>query len=166
MPRIFVVKKCRLGKGLFAAREIKKGEIILEFNGRVMSGNEVLKSGRESYPIQIGADKYMDWGKPGEIINHSCNPNAGVKSNNQVIAIKDIKKGEEITWDYSTSMDEDDWEMDCKCGSKNCRKRIRDFKYLPKSLQKKYLKLGIVQGFIAKKFAKKRLKAAKPPSTE
>ncbi|MEM5812106.1 MAG: SET domain-containing protein-lysine N-methyltransferase [Candidatus Aenigmatarchaeota archaeon] len=154
MSRIFVVKKCRLGRGLFAARDIKKGEVIFYFNGKIMSGNEVVKSGREPYPIQIGDDKYMDWGEPGELINHSCNPNAGVKNDNHVIAIKNIKKGEEITWDYSTSMDEDCWTMKCYCGSKNCRKRIRDFKYLPKNLQKRYLKLGIVQSFIAKKFAK------------
>ena len=63
-------------------------------------------------------------------------------------SIKDIKKGEEITWDYSTTMDEDKWEMDCVCQSKNCRKRIKDFKYLPKEIQQKYIKLGIVPDYI------------------
>lgn len=63
------------------------------------------------------------------------------------MAIKDIEKGEEITWDYSTTMDEDIWEMDCNCGSKKCRKRIRDFKYLPKEIKERYVKLGIVPDY-------------------
>lgn len=65
-----------------------------------------------------------------------------------VFANKNFKAGEEITWDYSTTMDEDKWEMDCVCQSKNCRKRIKDFKYLPKEIQQKYIKLGIVPDYI------------------
>ena len=155
MPRVFVVKKCRLGKGLLAASDIKKGELILEFNGPIISAAGAKRKGiHEGDVVQIGFNKYIDCTKPCVYVNHSCNPNAGVKDDIKLFAIKNIKAGEQITFDYSTVMDEDDWEMDCKCGSKNCRKRIRDFKYLPKSLQKKYLKLGIVQGFIARKFAK------------
>jgi hypothetical protein len=45
-------------------------------------------------------------------------------------------------------MDEDEWEMDCICGSEKCRKRIRDFKYLPKSIQQYYAHLGIVPKYI------------------
>jgi hypothetical protein len=51
-------------------------------------------------------------------------------------------------------MDEDEWEMDCKCKSKNCRKRIRDFKYLPKEIQEKYLRLGIIPKYCKKKSKK------------
>jgi len=94
--------------------------------------------------LQIGYDKYL--------VNHSCNLNAGIKNNVILFAIKNIKKGEEIKFDYSTTVDEDDWTMKCECHQKNCRKIIKDFKYLPKNTQKKYLKLGIVQRFIAKKY--------------
>jgi len=45
-------------------------------------------------------------------------------------------------------MDEDDWELDCICESKNCRKKISDFKHLPKAIQQKYIKLGIVPKYI------------------
>ena len=65
-----------------------------------------------------------------------------------LVAIMDIHEGEEITWDYSTTMNEDDWEMDCVCGSKNCRGRIRDFKYLPENVQQKYINLRIVPKYI------------------
>ena len=44
-------------------------------------------------------------------------------------------------------MNEDNWEMNCKCGSKNCRKIIKNFKYLPKKIQQKYIKLKIVPDY-------------------
>jgi len=49
-------------------------------------------------------------------------------------------------------MDEDEWEMDCVCKNKNCRRRIRDLKYLPKEIQQKYIELGIVPKYILKNF--------------
>lgn len=93
--------------------------------------------------IQVGKDKYLGpSGDYDDFFNHSCNPNSGIKiKGNRVIliAIKNIKKGKEITWDYSTTMDEDEWEMCCMCKIKNCRKIIRDFKYLPKKSNKNTL---------------------------
>ena len=94
-----------------------------------------------------------------DFLNHLCNPNSGLKIEGKrvtLIAIKNIKKGKEIKWDYSTTMDEDDWELDCKCGSKNCRKRIKDFKYLPKKLRQKYIKLRIVPEYILKDIGETR----------
>ncbi|GAI75942.1 unnamed protein product, partial [marine sediment metagenome] len=103
---------------------------------------------------QVEKEKYIDLKEPGKYVNHSCNPNVGIKKDKKLVAIKNIKKGEEIFWDYSTSMDEDNWTMKCKCGNKDCRKIIKDFKYLPERTKNKYLKMGIVQKFIAKKFKK------------
>lgn len=95
-------------------------------------------------------------GDTDDFFNHSCAPNAGLKIDGKVflIAIQNIANGDEITWDYSTTMDADDWEMDCNCGSKNCRGRIRDFKYIPQDTQKRYLDLGIVPEYISKNFRK------------
>ncbi len=92
-----------------------------------------------------------------DFVNHSCNPNAGLKIENRkatLVSIKNIKTGQEITWDYSTTMDEDDWEIDCTCGSKNCRKRITDFKYLPKEVRRKYVRIGVVPQYILEKSGK------------
>ena len=106
----------------------------------------------EDHYVQIDKNLYMGpSGGVDDFFNHSCNPNSGLKIEGKrviLVAIKNIKKNKEIMWDYSTTMDEDDWELDCTCGSKNCRKRIRDFKYLPKEIQQKYIKLGIVPKYI------------------
>ena len=49
-------------------------------------------------------------------------------------------------------MNKDGWEMNCNCGSNNCRGKIRDFKYLPPEIQQKYLTLDIVPEYIARKY--------------
>lgn len=87
-----------------------------------------------------------------DLINHSCSPNSGIKIHGKkaiLIAIRNIKKNEEITCDYST-ITNDNWKMKCRCESKNCRKVIKKFKTLPKRLQNKYIKLGIVGNYILK----------------
>jgi hypothetical protein len=103
-------------------------------------------------PLQIGPDRYIDLEEPGRIVNHSCNPNAGIRDDVQLIAIKDIQKDEEIRYDYSTTMDDGHWTLKCKCNEPNCRKVIKDFKHLPPDVQQKYITLGIVQKFIAEKY--------------
>jgi uncharacterized protein len=53
-------------------------------------------------------------------------------------AIRDIKKGEEITYDYATSETLNNWKMECKCGSKNCRKIISGEDYKKEDVIKKF----------------------------
>ncbi len=47
--------------------------------------------------------------------------------------VADIAAGEEITWDYSTSIDCEGWSLECRCGAKNCRKVIRPWQELSDS---------------------------------
>lgn len=85
----------------------------------------------------------MDLEEPGVFVNHSCNPNAGLRETT-LLALKDIYRDEEITYDYSTTMNEDFWTMRCDCRSPRCRGEVKDFKYLPEHVQERYLALGIV----------------------
>ncbi len=154
MSEIFEIKESgSLGRGLFAKKLIKKDEQILEFTGPIISLEEALQKPPDklSCPLQIGPTEYIDIQEPGVLANHSCSPNAGVKNDRYLVAIDDILPGQEIFYDYSTTMDEDNWTLECKCGSPNCRYVIGDFRHLPIEVQKKYLDLNIVQFFIAKK---------------
>jgi len=57
------------------------------------------------------------------LINHSCNPNCEVTGTGLKVwvhAIKDIKKGDEFSYDYGFSFDEDYKNYPCRCRSKNC----------------------------------------------
>lgn len=149
-----ILRQSRLGRAVFADRNYKILEEIIEFRGELFSDEQlpIPYNKVEDHYVQIGKNLYMGpSGGLDDFFNHSCNPNSGLKIENNkftLIAIRNIKKGEEIMWDYSTTMDEDNWEMNCRCKSKNCRKRIRDFKYLPKEIQQKYIRLGIVPNYI------------------
>ncbi len=146
-----------LGLGLFAGRPIEKGNTILVFTGPIIGfGEAVAKGDRECWPLQIDYGKYIDLEAPGCLANHSCEPNAGIQDEEdlthiKLIALRDISPDEEIRYDYSTTMDEDFFTMPCRCGSKFCRQRVEDFKYLPPEVQKNYLQSKLVIGFIAKK---------------
>ena len=151
-----ILKKSKNGQGVFANKNFKKGEKIVEFTGKLLAYEEFPKHyiPLEEHCVQIGRNIYLGpSGGIDDFFNHSCAPNSGLLIKGKkafLIAIKNIKKGNEIAWDYSTTMDEDCWEIKCSCGSKNCRKKIRDFKYLDKKLQQKYIKLGIVPEYLRK----------------
>lgn len=68
--------------------------------------------------------KYFLFPSPERYVNHSCNENTNPK-NKCDIAIKNIKKGEEITTDYKKD-DVPNLNMRCNCGSKNCKGIIKN----------------------------------------
>ncbi|MBI4151924.1 SET domain-containing protein [Candidatus Woesearchaeota archaeon] len=142
------------GRGLFATRLLKRGEQILEFTGPIISLEQALQKPADKlgFPLQIGSREYIDLEEPGVWVNHSCLPNAGISKDIFLVAIKDILPGEEIVYDYSTTMDDHTWTLECRCRSHNCRGLIRDFKDLPYDEQRKYLEQNIVQSFIREKW--------------
>ncbi|MDX8377717.1 MAG: SET domain-containing protein-lysine N-methyltransferase [Mariprofundales bacterium] len=147
------VAKANIGSGLFAGRDFAKSEKILHFSGDIISLPEVIVKGdTQTNPLQIEDNEYIDLEAPGVFGNHSCDPNAGVSNDKILISLRPIKSGEEIVFDYSTTVLEDNWTMNCLCGSPKYRSIIGDFTDLPSSLQSIYLNLGIVQGFIVRHY--------------
>jgi hypothetical protein len=145
----FHVEECDLGLGVFADKDIAPGEIIFVFGGPIIDFAETKRRGdRECMPIQIGPNKYIDTLAPGIYVNHSCQPNAGIRNDRDLIALRNISKGEEIRFDYSTTMQENSFRMECRCGKSNCRKIVNDFSTIPAELQKQYLSQKIVMQFI------------------
>ena len=150
------IKPSTHGLGAFASRDIVPGEIIFRIPpGRfdLISYQQLLKKRITDNPLQISPRRYLDWSGPALRFNHSCEPNAGLTSYPHLhyVALTVIKKGEEIRWDYSTSVDKDtECDFDCNCGAKACRTKIGGLFDLPKRLKVKYLKLGVVQEFLKK----------------
>jgi uncharacterized protein len=148
------VRPTRFGKGVFARREFRKGEKILQFRGRIYAKKDYLSKVKpeKCHYMQIDSEVYLGPTTTADnFVNHCCEPNAALnitKGKAYLIALANIPPEAEITFDYSTSMAEDHWEMDCACGVKSCRGRVRDFKYLPRDLQEKYMLLGAVPDFV------------------
>jgi hypothetical protein len=147
----FHIRTCDVGLGVFASRDLMPGEIILAIEGPIIDFAETKRRGpRECMAIQIGPDRYIDTQPPGVFVNHSCEPNAGIRQNQNLVALRKIHRGQEIRYDYSTTMEEHSFTMRCLCGAPACREWVRDFSTLPPSLREHYVTQGIVMDFILK----------------
>lgn len=124
------IKKNKIGElAIFATDLIKKGEIAWQLSpsDKFFSKEEALNLPIEQrYLVFQYKDKYVLSTDDSQFMNHSCNPNLWFLNDTALVAKWDIKKGEEITYDYSTTEIDpvyiDKWE--CLCGSENCRGKI------------------------------------------
>lgn len=120
-PNLEIRQTAHKGRGVFALQQIARGQRILEFQGRVLKTNELTD---DMLAMQVGPDDWLcsDGTLLDDCVNHSCDPNAGFLDGSPVLfALRDIEVGEEITWDYSTSIADAGWTLDCRCGSPKCR---------------------------------------------
>jgi hypothetical protein len=70
----------------------------------------------------------------------------------KLVAVVSIPAGSEITFDYSTTMDNFRWKMDCTCSSINCRHKIKNFVELAPEIQGQYIQWGVVPDYILQKY--------------
>lgn len=124
MPGVVVKDSGIEGKGVFAARDFKKGEVVIDWsNAKRLSEGEAKQVPREEQKyLAFCSGKWVLEQAPARFVNHSCEPNTFVKDFRD-IALRDIKEGEEITSDYSQTPTPN-MDMRCNCGSKKCRGRI------------------------------------------
>ena len=132
------------GLGVIALENITKGEVVGVLGGVIVPKKEINNYWKimGHVGIQIDDEFFIvpttreELEKTG-IFNHSCNPNCGFSNQITLIAIKDIKKGEELVFDYAfcESFME---ELRCNCGSPNCRKIIKSTDWKILELQKKF----------------------------
>lgn len=114
-----VIKKSKIqGKGVFANKNFKKGEVVLKWNPQKITKEEAekLKTKEKHYLMHQNKDYFL-MQSPEKYVNHSCDSNTKVKNQSDV-AIKNIKKGEEITSTYNKKSSVN---FKCKCGAKNCK---------------------------------------------
>ncbi|MFA6304696.1 MAG: SET domain-containing protein-lysine N-methyltransferase [Patescibacteria group bacterium] len=155
MDNNFIVKQNNKGFGVYTKRAYKNSQIICQMSGQEKSLKDLILSNGYEFensiidPLQIGERAYVAMEKPYSLINHSCDPNSAIVGINTLVALKDIKKGEELTYDYSTTIDE---SFNCKCGSKKCRKAVSDFFALSEKIQKFYISKKAVPDFILRKY--------------
>ena len=128
------------GTGIFATQNIKKNTNIIEYIGEKVTKVEGdrrsarrlkkylnSKSTGSVYIFELN-NKYDIDGSPAynkaRYINHSCEPNCEVdivKNKIWISSIKNIKKGEELFYDYGYEFDKSDFrDHVCRCGSRNC----------------------------------------------
>jgi len=150
-----VVKESKIhGKGVFAKKKIPKGTKVIEYVGEKITKKEAEKRADRQVELAMGngevgavyifelnkrydIDGNVEW-NPAKWINHSCDPNCEAEIEDGhiwITSIRDIEKGEEITYNYGYDIDNYK-DHPCRCGSKNCVGYILDKKYW-KRLKKK-----------------------------
>ncbi len=151
------------GEGVFTNGLIPKNTEVLVFKGELFHDDEIDEFSSDHY-LQIDSSLYIGpSGMLDDYVNHSCDPNCGLldfasgmaiynnkthqNSGISLISIKDIQPGEEITFDYSTSIDSE-WTMECNCNSSNCRKTIGSFKNLSEDKRAFYINKHMVLSYL------------------
>ena len=133
------------GFGSFAVAPIPMGAIVATFGGTIVQrlNFETHPLEQRSRSIQIDVDQFVlgpGSREPGDSINHSCSPNCQLRNATQLITMRAIAIGEELTYDYATSDASNYDEFECACGSKNCRKRVTGNDWKLPDLQVQYEK--------------------------
>ncbi|MEH2367470.1 SET domain-containing protein [Nostoc sp.] len=130
------IQKTAKGRGVFATKKFAQGEIVVV--GRQI---EAVPE-RTMYTFQMDFNLHVHLDEPSWIINHSCNPNTGVRNNQfggyDFVALCDIEADEEITWDYETTEYELIVVFGCLCGSLSCRGKTLGFKFREQILRDTY----------------------------
>ena len=136
---VYVKETPGMGLGIFASRDIGTDEFLAEFRGPRITIEDMEGIPHEVWDhlFNVGLCDYIIAREPAVRINHSCNPNAGIVKDVLLVAMRDIKKDEEVTFDYSV-VTADDWQLECQCGSPQCRKIIGNYADLPDEIKRKY----------------------------
>ena len=140
-PWVKVKKSAVHGRGVFAIKDIPEDTLIIEYTGRRISSDEA----DEMWPVDpddpfhtfffsLSSGETIDGGTKGNAsrwINHSCEPNCEAREGTHgkrvyIYSLRDIKKGEELSFDYGLVIDDELTEelqrdYQCLCGSKKCR---------------------------------------------
>lgn len=146
----FAVGESHLGKAVFAAQGFAAGEVVTRFGGPRVPVDRLPRDlhGAADRYVQVSATDYLGpSGRIDDLINHSCAPNTGLRfrpDGIDLIALHDIAPGEEIAWDYATTLADPDWRMPCACGAPDCRGTIAAFSTLPPERQRWYLDHDLV----------------------
>jgi uncharacterized protein len=155
---LYLAETADRGVGVFAAREFSPGDVVMmdldgDYYEQLLSYRELCERELDlKYPLQVGRDLFrIPSGSIDDFTNHSCDPTTGIRlypRGTIILAIRKIHMHDEITFDYSTYLNNPYEKIICCCGATNCRGIIGNFDTLPRELQRYYLSLGIVGDFV------------------
>jgi uncharacterized protein len=147
------------GRGLFAIADITKNEIVAVKGGHIVDRKTLREKITPRFgpvEIQIDDDMFIAPVTQDErelsmlYLNHSCDPNLGVRGEITFVAMRDIHNGEELTHDWAMT-DDDDYSVECNCGALNCRQILTGKDWQRPDLQKRYA--GYFSAYLAPKIA-------------
>ena len=130
--KLYKIQKSKIdNKGLYASQDIRKGTKIIQYKGKIITtkqsdNNPKFDNNKAIYLFNLNKRYDLDGDfkfNTARLINHSCDPNCEVLGEGLklwIYAMKNINKGDELSYDYGFAFDQDFRQFPCKCGSKNC----------------------------------------------
>lgn len=121
------------GLGLFAKINIVKGKTVVVWGGFIKTKEEIKKLSKDigfEYALEIYPGFYIAEGNKKELdssdfVNHSCVANCKIINKLVMITKRNIKKGEELTSDFSNKSNKGmSFNCNCNCGNKSCKKVV------------------------------------------
>jgi uncharacterized protein len=151
------------GRGLFARAAISLGEIVAVKGGVIMDSVALAKIIDQVSPadIQIEEDLYIAPGCAEEVeanilcLNHSCQPNVGVRGQITFVAMREVPSNTELTIDYAMIDGDPKERMACRCAAPGCRKIITGDDWRRLDLRRKYA--GYFSRYLAERIMGSRI---------
>lgn len=127
------------GRGVFATRKIPADTLLIEYEGERISDKQATKrhgtdpeNPYHTFFFSLENGKMIDGGVDGSDarwINHACEPNCEAREEKKrvyIYSLRDIKRGEELNYDYGLVIDERHTKSlkkayECRCGAETCR---------------------------------------------
>ena len=158
-PKTEIRRSSIHGSGLFARAEIAKHEIVAIKGGHIVDRQtlkEKITPQLGPVEIQIGDGLFIVPVTLEErelsmlYSNHCCDANIGVRGEITFVAMREVHAGEELTHDWCMT-DDDEYSVECNCGSPSCRKTLTGKDWQRPELQRKYA--GYFSAYLANKIA-------------
>lgn len=158
------VRDCSIGRGIFAKAPIRKGEVVQDWStgpGHFLPTKEAASHEKKGnhFIVQVEEESYLvavDGPEPADFINHSCDPTCGIRGRLTVVALRDIARDEQITFDYAMTESWPWYKMVCRCGSPRCRHLVTGRDWKMPDLRKRYK--GYFSDYITRKMDRGRLR--------
>jgi uncharacterized protein len=159
-----------VGLGLIAADTLEEGSTVGRLDGRTIPYNKIPENDLR-HAFELDNDRWIVPQSDGRHINHSCDPNCYISSKLDVITLRKVLKGEELTIMYNevpiekymkTGAVLPKWDdrrsFDCHCGTPKCIGRIDRYVVpVPSDPNARTVRMGVVEGRGRGMFAVRKL---------
>jgi SET domain-containing protein len=147
------------GYGLFALEAVAQDEVLVAWSGPVLTLAEVraLSRAEQGHTMQIDDELYLgpaSMVEPADYVNHSCDPNAGIRGQVVLVALRAIAPGEEVCFDYAMADGSPFDEFECGCETAKCRGRVTGNDWQLPELWARYD--GYFSAYLQRRIAKMR----------